>query len=111
LPKKLTEKSVLCLSEGLSIRIYKTLILPVVLYWCETWFLALREEHRERVFENRVLSRIFRPKRDGVAGEWRKLHNNLYSSPNIITIIKSRRMRWAGQVARMESRGTCIGYW
>jgi hypothetical protein len=67
------------------------------------------------VFENRVLRRIFGPKRDGVMGGWRKLHNeelhNLYSSPTIIRIIKSRRMRWAGHVARMERRGTCIGYW
>ena len=67
--------------------------------------LTLREEHRLRVFENRVL-RIFAPKRDGVTGEWRKLHNedlnDLYSSPNIVRVIKSRRMRWAGHVARME---------
>jgi hypothetical protein len=67
--------------------------------------LKLREEHRLRVFENRVLSRIFGPKRDEVTGEWRKLHNEefhiLYSSPNIIKQIKSRRMRWAGHVARM----------
>jgi hypothetical protein len=65
-------------------RIYKTIILPVVLYGCETWSLTLREEHRLRVFENRVLRRIFGPKRDEVMGEWRKLHNkelrDLYSS-------------------------------
>jgi hypothetical protein len=71
--------------------------LPVVLYGCETWSLTLREEHRLRVFENWVLRRIFGPKRDAVTGEWRKLHNvelhNLYSSPNIIRMIKSRRMR------------------
>jgi hypothetical protein len=72
--------------------------------------LTLREEHRLRVFENRVLMRIFGPKRDGVTGEWRRLHNeelnDLYSSPNIIRVIKSRRMRWAGHVARMgEGRG------
>jgi hypothetical protein len=86
-------------------RIYKTIILPVVLYGCETWSLTLREHHRLRVFENRVLRRIFGPKRDEVTGEWRKLHNkelrDLYSSPSIIRIIKSRRMRWAGSVARM----------
>jgi hypothetical protein len=75
-------------------------------YGCETWFLALREENRLRVFENRVIRRIFGPKRGEVTGEWGKLHSEklhiLYSSPNIIKQIKSRRMRWAGQVARME---------
>jgi hypothetical protein len=85
------------LSKNIKIRIYKTIILPVVLYGCETWSLTSREEHRLRVFENRVLRRIFRPKRDEMTGDWRKLHNaelhNLYSSPNIIRIIKSRRMR------------------
>ena len=82
-------------------------ILPVVLYGCETWSLTLREERRLRVFENRVLRRIFGPKRDEVTGEFRKLHNeelnNLYSSPNIVRVIKSRRMRWAGHVARMRA--------
>jgi hypothetical protein len=63
------------LSKNLKIRIYKTIILPVVLYGCEIWSLILREEHRLRVFENRVLGRIFRPKRDEVTGEWRKLNN------------------------------------
>jgi hypothetical protein len=67
----------------------------VVLYGYETWFLALREKHELRVFENRLLRRIFGPKRDGVTGGWRKLHNeelhNLYSSPSIIRIIKSKR--------------------
>jgi hypothetical protein len=76
------------LSKNLKIRIYKTIILPVVLYGCETWSLTLREEHRLRVFENRVLRRIFEPKRDEVTGEWRKLHNEelhyLYSLPSII---------------------------
>jgi hypothetical protein len=75
----------------------------VVLYGCEIWSLTLREEHKLRVFENRVLRRIFRPKRDGVMGGWRKLHNkelhNLYSSPSIIRIIKLRRMKWARLVA------------
>ena len=88
------------------IPITRTIILPVVLYGCETWSLTLREEHGLRVFENRVLRRIFGPKRDGVTGEWRKLHNeelnDLYSSHNIVRVIKSRRMRWAGHVARME---------
>jgi hypothetical protein len=79
--------------------------LPVVLYGCETLSLTFREEHRLRVFENMVLRRIFGPKRDELKGEWRKLHNkelhDLYSSPSIIRIIKSRKMRWAGHVARM----------
>jgi hypothetical protein len=77
-----------------------TVILPVVLYGCETGSLTLREEQRLRVFENRVLRRIFGPKKDGVKGEWRQFHNeellDLYSSPSIIRIIKSRRMKWAG---------------
>ncbi|KAJ4446100.1 hypothetical protein ANN_12792 [Periplaneta americana] len=93
----------------LKIRIYKTVILPVLLYGCETWTLTLREEHRLRVFENKVLRKIFGAKRDEVTGEWRKLHNTelhaLYSSPDIIRNLKSRRLRWAGHVARMgESR-------
>jgi hypothetical protein len=85
------------LSKKLKIRIYKTVILPVVLYGCETWSLTLREEQRLRVIENRVLRRIFEPRRGEVTGEWRKLHNeelhDLYSSPSIIRIIKVRRMR------------------
>jgi hypothetical protein len=86
----------------------------VVLYGSETWSLTLREEHRLRAFENRVL-RIFGPKRDEVTEEWKKLHNedlsDFYSSPSIIRIIKSRRMRWAGHVARMEKIGTRIDHW
>jgi hypothetical protein len=77
--------------------------LPAVLYGCETWSLTVREEHKLRVFETRVLRGIFGPKRNGVTGGWRKLHNeelhNLYYSARIITIIKARRMRWAGHEA------------
>jgi hypothetical protein len=92
------------------IKIYKTIIFPVVLYGCETWSLTLREEHRLRVFKNRVLRRIFGTKRDGVTGGWRKLHNEelhgLYFSPSITRVIKAKRMRWAGHVACMgEVRG------
>jgi hypothetical protein len=80
----------------------------VVLYGCETWSLTLREEDRLKVFENMVLRRIFGPKRDEVTGGWRKLHNeelhNLYCSPSIIRMIKSRRIRWAGNVARMREK-------
>ena len=94
------------LSKNLEIKIYRTIILPVVLYGCETWLLTLREEHRLRMIENRVLRRIFGPKRNGVTGEWRKLHNeelnDLYSLTNIVRLIKLRRMRWAGHVAHME---------
>jgi hypothetical protein len=79
--------------------------LPVVQYGCETWSLTLRVERRLRVFENRVLRRLFGPKRDEVTGEWTKLHNeelsDLYSLPNIVRVVKSRRMRWVGHVARM----------
>jgi hypothetical protein len=89
-------------------RMYKTTILPTVLYGCGTWSLTLREEHRLGVFENRVLRGIFGPKGDEVTGEWRKLHNeelrDLYSSPSTIRIMKSRNMRWAGHVARMGEK-------
>jgi hypothetical protein len=90
-------------SKNVKIRIYKAIILPVIPYGCQTWSLTLREEHRRlRVFENRVLRRIFGPKKDEVTREWRKLHNeelhDLYSSPSIIRIIKSRQVRWAGHV-------------
>jgi hypothetical protein len=98
------------LSKNLKIKIYRTIILPLVLYGCETWSLTLREERRLRVFENRVLRRVFGPKRDDVTKEWRKLHNedlnDLYSLPNIVRVVKLRRIRWAGHVARMgKDRG------
>jgi hypothetical protein len=90
------------LSKNVKFRIYRT-IRPVVLYGCETCSLTLREKHRLRVFENRVLRRIFGPRRDEVTGEWRKQHNeelhDSYSSPSIIRIMKPRRIRWVGHVA------------
>jgi hypothetical protein len=101
-----SQSSVLPLLSGnVKGKIYRTLILPVVLYGCETWSVTLREGHRLRVFENRVLRGMFGNKGDEVTGEWRKLHSgelhNIYSSPDIIRQIKSRRIRWAGHVARM----------
>jgi hypothetical protein len=88
----------------LKIKIYKAVIMPVMLYGCETWSLTLGEEHRLRVFENRVLRKIFGPKREE-DGSWRKLHNDelhsLYSSPKIGRVIKPGRMGWIGHVARM----------
>ena len=99
----------------IKINIYITVILPVVLYECETWSLTLREERKLRVFENMVLRKIFGPRRDEVTGEWRRLHNeelnDSYSSPNIVRVIKSRRMRWAGHVACMGEERGCIGSW
>jgi hypothetical protein len=89
------------------IKIYRTIILFVVLYGRKTWSLTLRKEHRLGVFKNRVLKRIFGPMRDQVIGGWRKLHNeelHNVSSPSIIRMMKSWRMRWAGHVARMGRR-------
>ena len=86
--------------------------MPVILYGCEMWSLVLREECRLRVFGNSMLRRIFGPKRDEVRGEWRKPHNeqlnDLYYSPNIIWVMKLRRMRWAGYVVCMGERR---GFW
>jgi len=93
------------LSKNLKIKIYKTIILPVVLYGFETWSLTLREKSRLRVFENRIRRQIFGPKRNE-NGEWRRLHNeklhSLYRSPNIVRVIKFRKLRWAGHLAKME---------
>jgi len=98
------------LSNNLKINICRTIILPVVLNGYETWSLTLREERKLRVFENKVLRRIFGPRSEEVTGEWRRLHdeelNDLYCSPNTVWVIQSRRMRWAGHVVRMvEERG------
>jgi hypothetical protein len=91
--------------KNLKIKIYRNIILPVALYGCEAWSLTLREERRLKVFENRVLRGVFGPKRDEVKGEWRKLHNDelnyMYSLPNIVRVVKSRRIRGAGHMARM----------
>jgi hypothetical protein len=97
------------LTKNLKIEIYRTIISPVVLYGCETWWLTLREERRLRVFDNRVLGKTFGSKRDEVTEECMKLHNeelnDLYCLPSIVRVIKSR-MRWAGNVARVGER--CI---
>jgi len=96
------------LSKNIKIKIYRTIVLPLVWYGCETWSLTLREKRRLRVFENRVVRRIFGPKTDEVTGEWRKLLseelNDLYCSPNIVRVIKWKRMRWEWHVARMGER-------
>ena len=92
------------LSKNLKIKIYRTNFLPIV--WCETWSLTLREECRLGVFKNRVLRRIFGPKRNEVTGEWRKLHNkehnDLYCSPKIVCVIK---------IKKNEMGGACGAYW
>jgi hypothetical protein len=102
------------LCANVEIITFRTIILPVVLYGCETWSLTLREEHRLRVCENSVLRRIFGPYRDEVTGEWRKLHKeelrDLYSSASIIRIIKSRSMRWTGYVARIGEKRNAYRY-
>ena len=102
------------LSKKLKVKICRTIILSVVLHGCETWSLTLREERRLRVFKHRVLRRVFGPKSDEVKGEWRKLHNeelsDLYSLLNIVRVVKSRRMRWAGHVTRMGEGRVCRGF-
>jgi hypothetical protein len=109
--KLVTYKSIVVevlLSKNTKIRVYRNIIWPVVFYGCGTWSLTLTEEQRLRVFENRVLRRIFGSKRDEATGEWGRLHNeelnDLYPSPNIITVIKSRKMKWAGHVACVEEK-------
>jgi len=96
--------SSILLSKNIKIKVYRTVIFPVVCRY-ETLLLTLREEHRLRVFENTVLRGIFGPKRSNITGEWRKLHNrepkDLYYSPNVILLIKSARMRWVGCIASM----------
>ena len=95
-------------ARNIKIKVYIIIIMSFVLYGCETWLLMLRGECRLMVFENRVPRRLFGPKRDEVTGEWRKLHseelNDLYCSPNIVRVIKLRRMGWAGHVARIGER-------
>ena len=99
------------LSKNLKIKLYRIIILPVVLYGCETWSLTLREERRLGMFENRVM-RIFGPKRDEVKGEWRKLHNeelnNLYSSPNILRVIKIKKNEMGGACSAYGGGERCV---
>jgi hypothetical protein len=101
------------ISKNLKIKIYKTVIFLVVLYGCEAWSLTLREEHRLRVFENRVLRKIFGPKGEEDGSQRKSLDDelqSLYSSPNIVRVIKSRKMRWAGHVARMGRGEAFTGF-
>ena len=102
-------------SKNLKINIYRIIIFPIVFYGCETRSLTFWEERKMRLFENMVLRRIFGPRKDEVTGEWRRLHNeelnDLYCSPNILRVIKSRRMRWVGHVECMGEEWGCIGCW
>jgi hypothetical protein len=94
------------LSKNIKSKIYRAIILPVILYECETWSIILKDERRLRLSENRVLRRIYGVKRGELKGEWRKLHNeelnDLYFSPNIGRVTKSIRVRWAGRVEYTE---------
>jgi len=103
------------LSKNLKIKIYRTVILPVIFYGCETWSLTLRGEWKLRVFENMVLRRIFGPMRDEVTGEWRRLHkeepNDLYSSPNILWLINQEELNGLCMWRVWVRRGGCIGSW
>jgi hypothetical protein len=106
--------SSLPLSKYVTIKTNKTTTLPLVLCGCETWSLILREEHRLKVYEKRVQRRIFGPKKDEIVGRWRKLHNelrDLYSTPNIIRMFKSRGIRWAGHVTDLGKKGNHMGFW
>jgi hypothetical protein len=102
------------LSKNIKIKVWRTIILLFVLYGCETWSPTRREEQRLRVLKKRVLRRIFGSKREEVTGEWRRLHkeelSTLFSSPKITWVIKSRRMRGAGHVARMGRGEVPIGF-
>ena len=93
------------LSKNIKLKIHETVLLPVILYVCETWTLTLREEKRLTVFKNKVLRKIFGLKRDDQTDQWRRLHNgelnDLYGKSDIIRIVMSRRVRWAGHVAPM----------
>jgi hypothetical protein len=103
------------LPKSIKIKIYKTIIFPLVLYWCEIWSLILGEEYRLRVFEKRVLRRISGSTWDEIVGGWRTLHNeephDLYSSPNIVRMIKSRRMGWPGHVPRIGEERNAYRVW
>ena len=96
------------ISRKLKLKIYRTVILPVILYGCESWSTTVADEQKLRVFENKILRKIYGPKRDEMTGEWRRLHNEelhgLYDSPDVVKIMKSRRLRWAGHVARMGEK-------
>ena len=100
------------LFKNIKIKIRRNIILSVILYGCKNWSLTLKEERRLRVFEKRVLRRIFGPKRNEVTGEWGKLHNkelnDLNISSSIFLLLKSRRMRCAGHVARMGGEEKCV---
>jgi hypothetical protein len=101
-------------TDSESCEIFLVLLL-VILYGCEAWSLASREKHRLKICENRVLRKTLKPKRNEIIGGWRILHNkqlhNLYSSPNIIRIMKSRRVRWAGHSERMGTRQIYTWFW